>query len=98
MRRREIWGFISGCIVTSSVCEVWGGYSGLCLNWLNGSGFDGKDHEWKYKFRNCFAGGSGGKESAYNARNLSLIPGLERAPEGGHGNPLQYSCLENPKD
>ena len=26
------------------------------------------------------------------------IPGLGRSPEGGHGNPLQYSCLENPMD
>ena len=30
--------------------------------------------------------------------DLGLIPGLERYPEGGHGNPLQYSCLENPMD
>ena len=27
-----------------------------------------------------------------------MIPGLGRSPEGGHGNPLQYSCLENPVD
>ena len=32
------------------------------------------------------------------ARNVSLIPGLRRSPGGGHGNPLQYSCLENPMD
>ena len=38
------------------------------------------------------------KESAYNAENLSLVPGLGRSPGGGHGNPLQYSCLENPMD
>ena len=31
-------------------------------------------------------------------RDVGLIPGLGRSPEGGHGNPLQYSCLENPKD
>ena len=71
--------------------KFWGGCSGLCLNWPNESGFDGKDHEWKYKFRDCFPGGSGSKESAYNAGDLDLIPGLERYPEGGHGNPLQYS-------
>ena len=29
-------------------------------------------------------------------REAVLIPGLERSPEGGHGTPLQYSCLENP--
>ena len=33
---------------------------------------------------------------ACNARNLGLIPGLGRFPGGGGGNPLQYSCLENP--
>ena len=37
-----------------------------------------------------------GKESACNARDLDLIPGLGRSPGGGNGNPLQYSCLENP--
>ena len=42
--------------------------------------------------------GSDGKESAYNAGDLALIPGLGRSPGGGHGNPLQYSCLENPMD
>ena len=39
---------------------------------------------------------SDGKESACNVGNLSLIPGSGRPPGGGHGNPLQYSCLENP--
>ena len=31
-------------------------------------------------------------------RGLGSIPGLGRSPKGGHGNPLQYSCLENPMD
>ena len=43
-------------------------------------------------------GGSDSQESAYNAGDLGLIPGLGRSSGGGHGNPLQYSCLENPKD
>ena len=30
--------------------------------------------------------------------DVGLIPGLARSPGGGHGNPLQYSCLENPMD
>ena len=34
-------------------------------------------------------------ESACNVGDLGLIPGLGRSPGGGHGNPLQYSCLEN---
>ena len=36
------------------------------------------------------------KESTCNVGDLGSIPGLGRAPEGGHGNPLQYTCLENP--
>ena len=43
-----------------------------------------------------FLGSSAGKESAYNVGDLGLTPGLGRSPGGGHGNPLQYSCLENP--
>ena len=38
------------------------------------------------------------KESACNVGDAGLIPESERAPGGGHGNPLQYSCLENPMD
>ena len=45
-----------------------------------------------------FPGGSDGKESVYNAGDLGLIPGLGRSPGEGNGNPLQYSCLENPMD
>ena len=45
-----------------------------------------------------FSGGSDGKESACSAGDLGLIPGSGRSPGGGHGNPLQYSCLENPMD
>ena len=33
-----------------------------------------------------------------NVGDVGLIPGLGRCPGGGHGNPLQYSCLENPMD
>ena len=45
-----------------------------------------------------FPGGPVSKESTGNAEDLGLIPGLGRFPRGGHGNPLQYSCLENPTD
>ena len=45
-----------------------------------------------------FPGGSDGKVSVYNVRDLGLIPGLGRFPGEGSGNPLQYSCLENPMD
>ena len=42
--------------------------------------------------------GSEGKVSAYNARDPGSIPRLGRSPGEGNGNPLQYSCLENPMD
>ena len=43
-----------------------------------------------------FPGGSDGKESTCSKADLGLIPELGRSPGGGQGNPLQYSCLENP--
>ena len=42
------------------------------------------------------SGGSDSKESTCNAGDLGSVPGFGRSPGGGHGNPLQYSCLENP--
>ena len=45
-----------------------------------------------------FPGGSNGKESTCNAGDLGSIPASGRSPGEGHGNPLQYSCLENPMD
>ena len=43
-------------------------------------------------------GGSDGKESACNVGDPGSIPGSGRSPVEGNGNPLQYSCLENPMD
>ena len=52
-----------------------------------------------------FPGGASGKKkkkkknlpaNAGAIRDVGLIPGSGRSPEGGHGKPLQYSCLENP--
>ena len=45
-----------------------------------------------------FVVGSDGKASAYNVGDLGSIPRLERSLGEGNGNPLQYSCLENPMD
>ena len=53
-----------------------------------GGGFSSED----------FPGGSDGKASVYNAGDLGSIPGSGRFPGEGNGNPLQYSCLENPMD
>ena len=49
------------------------------------------------KYLLTFPGDSDGKESC-NAGDMSSTPGLGRSPEGGHGNPLWYSCLENVMD
>ena len=45
-----------------------------------------------------FPGGSDGEESACNAGDPGSIPGWERSPGEGNGNPLQYCCLENSMD
>ena len=45
-----------------------------------------------------FPDGLDGKASAYNAGDPGSIPGLGRSSGEGNGNPLQYSCLENPMD
>ena len=71
----------------------------------------GKDHHGKtrkekpkpgfkmHSEQECgFSGGSDGKESACNVGHLGLIPGWGRSLGRGNGNPLQYSCLENPMD
>ena len=56
---------------------------------------------WKlalvYSYKDC-PGGSDGKASAYSVGDPGSIPGLGRSPGEGNGNPLQYSCLENPMD
>ena len=41
---------------------------------------------------------SDSRESAFNAGDQGSVPGSGRSPAEGNGNPLQYSCLENPKD
>ena len=45
-----------------------------------------------------FPGGSEVKASACNVGDLGSVPGSGRSPGEGNGNPLQYSCLENPMD
>ena len=52
----------------------------------------------KDKIIPSFPGGSDGKESSCSVRHLGSTPGLRRSPGGMHGNPLQYSSLENLMD
>ena len=52
----------------------------------------------KKKKRLGFPGGSAVKNLPANAAEACSIPESGRPPGGGNGNPLQYSCLENPKD
>ena len=49
-------------------------------------------------FTHFFPGDSDGKASACNTGDPGSIPWLGRSPGEGNGNPLQYSCLENPRD
>ena len=56
-----------------------------------------KEHLSRDSYSN-FPGGSDGKPSAYNAGDPDWIPGSGRSSGEGNGNPLQYSCLENPMD
>ena len=63
-----------------------------------------RKHNRKKKKKNIyiyiyiFPDGSDGKESACNVGDQDSIPGTGRSPGEGHGNPLQYYCLENPMD
>ena len=62
----------------------------------NPSGPKGVDVFWRDLSKR--QSGSDGKKSACNAGDLGSISGLRRSPGRGNGNPLQYSCLENPMD
>ena len=74
----------------SAQCEV---YSLALRRKREPSGdFSPGSHRWD------FPGGSDGKVSAYNAGDPGSIPGSGRSPREGNGNPLQYSCLENPME
>ena len=52
----------------------------------------------KKKENQGFPGGLDSEASARNAGDLGLIPGSQRSPGKGNGNPLWYSCLENPME
>ena len=60
---------------------------------------DTTEATWQQQQQQCYSwatGGPGGKESVCQTGDTSSIPGLGKSPGEGNGNPLQYSCLENP--
>ena len=89
---RTMWGFPGSSAGKESACNA--GDPGS----ISGSGRCPGEGIATHSSILGLPGGSDSKESVCNAGDLSLIPGLGRSPGGGNGNPLQYSCLENPVD
>ena len=75
-----------------------GRWEKLFANHISNKGLISKIFKEFLEFPCSFPGSSVGKESACNAGDQGLIPGSGRSPREGNGNPLQYSCLENPVD
>ena len=98
------WLGWSWMILTASLTQLWAQLS--CLGWQSRLGWLG--------FLSCspsfsrnpdqpsgFPGGASGKESTCQCgrhKRHGFDPWVRKIPGGGHGNPLQYSCLENPMD
>ena len=85
-----IWGFPGSSAGKESACNA--GDPGL----IPGSRSPGEADRLPTPVFLGFPCGSDGKESSCNVEDLGSIPVLGRSPGGGNGNPLQYSCLENP--
>ena len=80
-----------------ALCQLAGGAPPCCLP-AGGQHPAAQSAHCDVQVSPYFPGGSDGKESACNAGDPSLISGLGRFPREENGNPLQYSCLENPMD
>ena len=76
-------------ITTTFLCKKKGEHTPVCCLTLN---FRGNITSIR------FPGDSNGEESTCNVGDLGSMPGLGRSPGGGDGNPIQYSCLENPHE
>ena len=111
--RSSVWGFRAILFVPSAT-PAWNGFESktqgshrllchhLLLTSIEACSFSERLRQQNKKGTTMkslyFPAGSDGKESACNVGDLGSIPGSGRPPGGGHGNPLQYSCLENPTD
>ena len=93
-------GVHQGCILSSCLFNLYEEYivrnAGLDET-QTGIKIAGKNIS-NLRYAEDFPGGSDGKASAYNVGDPGLIPGSGRSSGEGNGNPLQYSCLENPMD
>ena len=76
----------------------WAAVYGVAQSWTRLKQLSSSSSPLLMSLQTGFPGGSDGKESIYNAGDLGSICGLGRSSGGGHGNPLQYSCLENSMD
>ena len=75
-----------------------GRWEKLFANHISNKGLISKIFKEFLEFPGSFPGSSVGKESACNAGDQGLIPGLGRSPGGGNSKPLQYYHLKNPMD
>ena len=92
-------GFVNHCLIISIILQVITNIY-LMLTVCHVPGWVLSINTLIYSLQG-FPGGSVGKESACNAGDAGVagsIPGSGRSPGAGYGNPLQYSCLENPMD
>ena len=84
----------------------WAAVYGVAQSWTRLTQLSGSssssipviDHDADFLLIDAASRWLSGKESTCHAGDVGLIPGSGRSPGGGHGNPPQYSCLENPKD
>ena len=84
-------------IITSSIGQSDGSFSGYLSKRTEEQACKCISHSL-IALSSGFPGGSDGKMSACKVGNLGSVPGSERSPGGGNGNPLQYSRLENSMD
>ena len=91
--------YTHGEVLGGSLFMWWpGGVPSLKVRLMQNPSYGTKSHiPWGYEIILCLPQWCSGKESTCNA-DVPSIPGLGRSPGGGHGNSLQYSCLENSMD